>query len=124
MRCSLSRACSTRSRAPLYTRRPPADERAATATKPGDRYNAETSWEELLPAYGWRRRSSRRGTRLLDPARQRRGTSATTNYQGNDLLWVFTSSTELDPDRSYDRFGFYAVMEHGGNFRAAAGALR
>jgi hypothetical protein len=52
-----------------------------------------------------------------------RGVSATTNHQGNDLLWVFTSSAELDPDRSYDRFGVYTVMEHGGDFQAAARAL-
>ena len=30
---------------------------------------------------------------------------------------------DLDPDRSYDRFGFYTVMEHGGDFRAAARSL-
>ena len=45
------------------------------------------------------------------------GISATTNHQGNDLLWMFTSSTDPLADRSYDRFGFYTVVEHGGDFR-------
>jgi hypothetical protein len=97
--------------------------RAFYGDRPGDRYNAETSWEEVLPAYGWRVHL-RRGvsTSWTRPGKDE-GTSATTNHRGSDLLYVFTSSTELDPDRSYDRFGFYAVMEHGGDFRAASLAL-
>jgi putative DNA primase/helicase len=98
--------------------------RETDGDKPGDRYNAQTSWEDLLPAYGWRINHRRGVTSYWTRPGKDQGVSATTNHQGNDLLWVFTSSTELDPDRSYDRFGFYAAMEHNGDFRAAAGSLR
>jgi hypothetical protein len=95
----------------------------AGRAKPGDCYNASTSWEELLPHYGWRMwKRQGRTTHWTRPGKVE-GISATTNHQGKDLLHVFTSSTELDPDRSYDRFAFYATMELGGDFRAAARAL-
>jgi putative DNA primase/helicase len=109
---------------PLYTATAASRRSASDSDKPGDRYNAETSWETLLPAYGWAIDRHHGPTTYWTRPGKDRGVSASTNYQGNDLLWVFTSSTELDPDRSYDRFGFYTVMEHEGNFRAAARALR
>jgi archaellum biogenesis ATPase FlaH len=46
--------------------------------------------------------------------------SATTNYGGADLLYVFSSSTEFDADKSYSKFAAYAVLEHGGDFSKAA----
>jgi hypothetical protein len=104
---------------PVYRSTSPRSGRS-DGDKPGDRYNAETSWETLLPAYGWTIDRHRGSTTFWTRPGKDRGVSASTNYQGNDLLWVFTSSTALDPDRSYDRFGFYAVMEHRGDFRAAA----
>src|SRR5207249_3530845 len=52
-----------------------------------------------------------------------RGVSATTNHAGNDWLWVFTSSTSFDANRSYDKFGAYAVLNHAGDLAAAARAL-
>jgi hypothetical protein len=50
------------------------------------------------------------------------GVSATTNVHDSDLLWVFSSSTAFTPARSYDRFGAYAVLDHGGDHAAAAAA--
>lgn len=108
---------------PLYDSGPTPRDSTGSGEKPGDRYNAATSWDELLPAYGWRL-DHRRGvaTYWTRPGKDE-GISATTNHQGSDLLWPFSSSTALDPDRSYDRFGFYTAMEHGGDFRAAARSL-
>ena len=51
------------------------------------------------------------------------GISATTNFGGADLLYVFSSSTEFEAEKSYNRFGAYAVLNHGGDFHAAARAL-
>jgi hypothetical protein len=51
----------------------------------------------------------------------REGHGLTLNYQGNDLLHVFTSSVaELEPQRSYSKWGFYVCMSYGGDFRRAA----
>ena len=52
------------------------------------------------------------------------GASATTNYADTDLLYVFTSSTEFDPNTAYSKFGAYAVLEHEGDHSRAAAALR
>src|SRR5262249_29606461 len=51
------------------------------------------------------------------------GLSATTNYKGSDLLYVFSTSTPFDSLRSYDKFGAYAVLEHKGDFTAASLAV-
>jgi putative DNA primase/helicase len=108
---------------PLYTPGTVGKAPADHSDRPGNQYNARTSWDDLLPRYGWALDHRRGVTAYWTRPGKDRGVSATTNYQGNDLLWVFSSSTDLDPDRSFDRFGFYALMEHGGDFREAARAL-
>ena len=69
------------------------------------------------------KRSARRG--VLDYWRRPEkafGISASTNRE-TGLLWMFTSSTTFAPDVSYTKFGAYAVLEHGGDYAAAAQAL-
>jgi hypothetical protein len=51
------------------------------------------------------------------------GISASTNFGGSDLFYPFTSSTVFEPEKSYSKFGAFAVLEHGGDFRKAAAAL-
>jgi hypothetical protein len=65
-----------------------------------------------------------RAGHLLATARQATGISATTGYGEGDWLYVFSSSTEFEPERTYTRFGAYAVLEHGGDHAAAAKALQ
>jgi replicative DNA helicase len=97
--------------------------KAGTDDRPGDRYNNETTWDELLPLHGWTYLYRRGEVAYWRRPGKREGLSATTNHRGSDRLYVFTSSTVLQAERSYDRFGFYVVMEHGGHFSAAAKAL-
>ena len=52
------------------------------------------------------------------------GISATTNYGGADLLHVFTSSTDFEPDTSYSKFAVYTLLHHQGDYSAAAATLR
>jgi putative DNA primase/helicase len=91
--------------------------------RPGDMYNQQASWPEVLEPHGWRV-VERHGeeTRWARPGKDR-GTSATTNYRGTDLLHVFSSSTPFQTNRSYDKFAAYALLTHGGNFDVAARAL-
>ena len=51
------------------------------------------------------------------------GISATTNYNGSDLFYPFTSSTDFEPERGYSKFAVYAQLEHRGDFTKAARAL-
>jgi hypothetical protein len=49
--------------------------------------------------------------------------SATTNYRGSDLLKVFSTSTEFDIERTYDKFAAYVRLEHQGDWKKAAQTL-
>jgi hypothetical protein len=69
------------------------------------------------------RRAAGRGDALEATWQQQRGTSATTNYAGSDLLYVFSSNAHpFEPETAYDKFAAYALLEHG-DFQAAARLL-
>jgi hypothetical protein len=96
---------------------------AADSGRPGDVYTARTTWPDVLEPHGWRV-VHRHGDKTYwrRPGKDF-GSSATTNHGGSDLLYVFSTSTPFEAPRSYDRFGAYAVLKHGGDFAAAARAL-
>ncbi len=99
-------------------------EGVVTDQRPGDRFNAEHTWADVLEPYGWRvEYEDADGVAYWTRPGKDEGVSATTNYQGSDLMWVFSTSTDFEADRSYDRFGAMAVMEHGGDLEAAGKAL-
>jgi hypothetical protein len=58
----------------------------------------------------------------LDQTRQRHreGTSATTGWQGKDILKVFTTSIPALPAGAYNRFGYTAAMHHNNDRSAFA----
>jgi hypothetical protein len=91
--------------------------------RPGDDFNCRASWRDVLEPHGWRV-AERHGeeTRWTRPGKDR-GTSATANYRGTDLLHVFSSSTPFQTDRRYDKFAAYTLLTHGGDFAAATRAL-
>jgi hypothetical protein len=92
--------------------------------RPGDDFNAKASWAEVLEPHGWGCMKNRNGVGYW----KRPGTSdkpyhATTNFGGRDMLHVFTTSTEFGAGMSHTKFGAHAVLNHAGDFRAAAKAL-
>ena len=106
-----------------FARRP--DLRPSDAeSRPGDHFAAETAWSELLEPAGWRKMGGRDGITNWQRPGKTIGISATTNFGGADLLHVFTSSTDFQPDTSYSKFAAYAVLHHPGDFSLAASALR
>ena len=76
-----------------------------------------------LTSHGWTNVYTRDGTTYWRRPGKDIGISATTNFGGADLLYVFSSSTQFEAEKSYTRFGAYAVLNHGGDFHAAARAL-
>jgi replicative DNA helicase len=94
---------------------------------PADRYNHATTWPQLLEHDGWTlHHTDRDGEQhWTRPGKQLRdGTSATVGYRGADILKVFTSSIpELEAERAYSRFAYYAATRHHGDQSAAAHAL-
>lgn len=99
--------------------------RVEGSTLPGDDFNARTSWDEILIPDGWTKlhTDSMGKTDWRRPGKDY-GISATTNYQGNDLFHIFTSSVALDSDRSYSKFAYIALTKFGGDFGSCANALR
>jgi Bifunctional DNA primase/polymerase, N-terminal len=93
--------------------------------RPGDRFAARVSWEDILLPHGWRVVGHRGEVTLWRrPGKQAPGASATTNYAGSDVLYVFSSNASpFGPETAYTKFAAYAWLEHGGDFHAAARML-
>jgi hypothetical protein len=49
--------------------------------------------------------------------------NATTNYEGSDLLYVFSTSTTFEPRVGISKFAAYTFLEHHGDFLQATKAL-
>ena len=95
--------------------------------RPGDDYNQRATWDEILTPRGWTKGKplgrdaygwTRPGKELRD------GISATTNTRdGADRLYVFSTSTEFESEKPYTKFAAYTLLEHNGDYAAAAKAL-
>jgi P4 family phage/plasmid primase-like protien len=89
---------------------------------PGDDFEAKTDWSEIL--VGWAHVFTRGATRYWRRPGKKDGISATTGHAGDrDRLYVFTSSTDFEPEVPYTKFGAYALLNHRGDHAAAAKAL-
>lgn len=98
----------------------------ATGTRPGDRLQ----WADILAeggaTYLGRRKDRKTGHDYELWARPGvKHTSATLYYGGHNVLKVFTPNWPgLTQGETYTPFGFYAATKHGGDYRAAAAALK
>jgi putative DNA primase/helicase len=108
---------------------PPAGLSAAGSSldlRPGDRWAAQTSFGDILDKAGWTL-SHRAGEEeyWVRPGKSARdGHSATVNYRGSNLLYVFSTAVDgLESETSYTKFGAYAHLFHGGNWEAAVQSL-
>lgn len=90
---------------------------------PGDDYNQRGDVLALLKEHGWAVVFERDGVLHLRRPGKDRGTSATFGIGGTRYFYPFTSSTIFEPGRAYSPFAVYAILEHAGDFIAAAHAL-
>jgi putative DNA primase/helicase len=126
---ALARSCNAQAETHVTAPAPKAG--AATTTpggRPGDDYNqraTSASVAELLARHGWQVTGSHgEAIHLLRPGKTRPGLSATIGYVAPGVLYVFSSSAApFEPDASYDAFAVLTLLEHGGDFSAAARAL-
>jgi putative DNA primase/helicase len=92
---------------------------------PGQDFEQRADWMfDILGPAGWTVHSHQGEKTFLTRPGKRFGKSATLNYDGNDNLYVFTSSTDFPPESSWTKFGAYAFLHHDGDYSAAAKALR
>jgi hypothetical protein len=97
----------------------------STGQLPGDRFNATATWPEILEPHGWQLLGEGPGEvgSWRRPGKSS-GSSATTNYGGSDLLYVFSANAHpFESDNAYSKFAAYVLLEHGGDFKAGARAL-
>jgi putative DNA primase/helicase len=97
----------------------------ARSGQPGDDFNARADWASILEPHGWRCVGA-----SADECEQwqRPGAthtmSANVNYGGFGLLFVFsTNASPFEVEKWYTKFHAYALLNHDGDFSAAAGAL-
>ena len=89
--------------------------------RPGDEFNERGDVREVLRRHGWQ--LARGGTNECwrRPGKQD-GWSATLR---DNVLYVFSSNAApFEPERAYAPFSVYTLLEHAGDFAAAATALR
>ena len=99
-----------------------------TGDRPGDDLANRMSWEEILEPAGYQfDRRQGEETYWVRPGKNRRdGHSCTTNYQGSDLLYVFSTEMEgFENNRTYSKFATWAILNgYGLDLKAASKALR
>lgn len=97
-----------------------------TGTRPGDDFNLRGNWHEILTPSGWQFiRQIGQVEYLRKPGDRDPGHHATINHAGTDLLYVFSSSASpFEPERSYTKFQAYTLLNHEGDFAAAAKGLK
>ena len=95
--------------------------------RPGDLFDNDpgVTWESLLLPLGWQlvRTDEKGECYWRHPGKRGPTHSATTNADGTNRLFCFSTSTGLPTERYLTRFEFYAWWYHGGDFSAAARAL-
>ncbi len=90
-------------------------------TLPGDDFNERGDVREVLIRHGWQLARTGENEHWRRPGKEQ-GSSATLKDR---VLYVFSSNAApFEPDRAYAPFTVYALLEHGGDFTAAAAALR
>ncbi|MEO3930754.1 hypothetical protein ABGB07_43960 [Micromonosporaceae bacterium B7E4] len=91
----------------------------------GDDFAQRTSWADILEPHRWRFEYERNGIlHWIRPEKDTPGISATTNARGTDRFHVHsTDAPPFQAQQSYSKFGVYALLNHGGDFKAARRAL-
>lgn len=94
--------------------------------RPGDRFNESVTWQQVLSPHAWVLVQEHGAVGLWrKPRSSDDGHHATTNARGTDRLHVFSAAAPpFDADESYSKFAAWAMLNHAGDFVAAARALR
>jgi len=88
---------------------------------PGDDYNQRATWREILEPQGWKLLyTDRNGQTYWErPGKDLRQVSATTNKTGTDNLYVFSTSTNFEPQKPYSKFAAHTLLTQGSTSQTA-----
>jgi hypothetical protein len=97
------------------------DAAPASGDRPGDAFNAHGDVSAVLRQHGWMLHRDGENQYWRRPGKSH-GWSATLKDR---VFYVHsTSAAPFDAGRAYGPFAVYSLLEHGGDYRAAASALR
>jgi len=122
-RSNLHQLCASFDKMPIRVVTHATPTQSGNGSRPGDQYNAATTWYDVLTPHGWTAIYTHGEETAWRRPDKTTGISATTNHLGTDRLKVFSSSTPFDTETTYDRFGAYAILKHAGDLSAAARTL-
>ena len=94
-----------------------------TDNRPGSVYNRTAAWADILSPHGWVCVAANGEEEYWRRPGKSEGISATTNYNGSELLYVFSSSTIFEAEQGYSKFAAYSLLAHNGDYTAAAATL-
>lgn len=94
----------------------------STSLTPWDDYNQRGDFTALLETHGWKRTKAGDNEHWERPGKDDRSTSATWN---GTVFYVFSSNAVgFEPNKGYNKFQVYAILECAGDTREAARRLR
>ncbi len=95
---------------------------SATGGRPGDDFNQRGELEPVLEAHGWQRVGQTGDNQLWRRPGKASGSHSAT-FDGQ-CFYVFSSAAApFEANRGYSKFQVLAMLDHGGDFAAAARAL-
>lgn len=104
----------------------PPSQVGGAGVSPNDDFEDRTDWAEILEPHGWSLESKRGQERFWTrPGKDRRlGASATTGLKGDrDRLYVFSTSTVFPTEEPITKYMAWAILNFGGDKRAATQEL-
>lgn len=96
--------------------------RPVNGNRPGDRFNRENEWQQLLESEGWSFVKQVGDQQHWRRPGKQDGTSATLHLEKG--LYCWSSNTTLPPQKPLDKFAFYTHCRFNGDFHAAAASLK
>jgi hypothetical protein len=106
------------------TRKPTRTRRLDQPLLPGTDYNERGDVLDLLRRHGWTIKRSGGGYKCCRPGITDHHGATYDMPQAPGLLYVFSSNVApFEADRAYTPFAAYALLDHGGDYSAAARAL-
>ena len=110
--------------------RPPRGVSTKGGGRPGDSFNEQAAWPDILKPEGWEYLFTDTGgeEHWSRPGKEPQGTSATVS-PGDEFLYVFSTATPFEANRSYSKFAAYAILNHADvdgavDWKEAAAVLR
>ncbi|MGA5605951.1 DUF927 domain-containing protein [Streptomyces griseoincarnatus] len=100
----------------------PAPPRPDGSLRPGDDFEARADWADILKGV-FRPLHTRGRETYWGWADGVGGVKATTGRDEQDRLFVFATGSEFQSEVPYSKFGAYALLNHGGDHKAAAREL-